>query len=238
MGGDYPGGVVVIWDAATGKQLMAIETGNGYRRSSEYFFLSQDWKTLYVAREKRKANRVEKNGKNFIHWEFDGDVRAWDMSTGKLCDTFKHKPPRGIEGMLLSLDGSTIATFEELSGESDPGPKRAASLWDVMTRQWRPLSEALEYWSVYSPDSKILASPVGSPSGWTIAIKLIDVGTAKEKVVIPIAEKNVRVGYIAFSPDGKQLLGQVREDEGRHWLRFWDATTGQEMASLEGDKKD
>ncbi len=238
VAGDYPGGVAAVWDAATGKQLAAIETGSGYRGSAEYLFLSPDWKTLYVSREKRKATRVEKSGKRVIHWEFEGDVRAWDISTGELGDTLKHSPPRGISGMLLSPDGTTVATFEELSGESDPGPKRAASLWDVKTRQCRPLSDALEYWSVFSPDSKILASPVGSPSGWTTAIKLIDVGTAKEKVAIPIVEKNVRVGYLAFSPDGKELLGQVREDEGRHWLRFWDATTGQETASLEGDKND
>ncbi len=40
IAGDYPGGVVVVWDVATGKQLTAIDTGYGYRGSAQYFFLS------------------------------------------------------------------------------------------------------------------------------------------------------------------------------------------------------
>ena len=44
---------------------------------------------------------------------------------------------------------------------------------------------------------------------------------------------------MAFSPDGKLLVGQVRDEQktGRHWLTFWDAATGQEVASIEGEKR-
>jgi WD40 repeat protein len=239
IAGDYPGGVVVVWDAETGKQLAAIESGYGYRGTSEYFFVSPDWKTLYVSREKRKRNRVEKDGKGLVQWEFEGDVRAWDLGSGELRDTFKHTPPRGMGEMLLSPDGSTIVTFEELPGETEvqAGPKIFASLWDVKTRQCRPLGENLEYWSVYSPDSKILAAPAG---GRVSAIKVFDVATAKEKFTIPIVGKDCGLGYIASSPDGKQIVGQVRDEGkgGRHWLKFWDAATGRETASFEGDPKD
>src|SRR5262249_52279509 len=82
IAGDYPGGVVVVWDAETGKELTQIETGYGYRGSSDYFFLTPDWRTVFVSREKSKSTRVEKEGKKLIRWEFDGDVRAWGLATG------------------------------------------------------------------------------------------------------------------------------------------------------------
>src|SRR5262245_35100514 len=44
IAGDYPGGVVVVWDVATGKQLTKIETGPRYRGWIDYFFVAPDWK--------------------------------------------------------------------------------------------------------------------------------------------------------------------------------------------------
>src|SRR5213593_1589973 len=34
IAGDYPGGVVVLWDVSTGRALSTIETGRGYRGSA------------------------------------------------------------------------------------------------------------------------------------------------------------------------------------------------------------
>src|SRR5262249_23630861 len=63
-----------------------------------------------------------------VRWEVSGDVRAWDLDTGELRHSWKHDPPRGVIGMVLSPDGSTAATFEALSGESDKSePARATS---------------------------------------------------------------------------------------------------------------
>lgn len=239
IAGDYPGGVIQVWDAATGKQLTKLETGYGYRSSADYFFLSPDWKTIYVSREKRKATRFEKDGKKLIRWEFTGDVRAWELDSGELRHSFKHNPPRGILGMTLSPDGAAMATVEELPGESEGGPKQAASLWDMKTGQHRALSGEIAHWSVYSPDGKTLAGSVGSQPGH-VAVKLFDVATAKEKLTIPVREPDTWLGYIAFSPDGKLLVGQVRDEvkTGRHWLKFWDPSTGKELGSVEGEKKD
>jgi WD40 repeat protein len=73
-------------------------------------------------------------------------------------------------------------------------------------------------------------------------VRLFDVATAKEKVSISIGEKDAQgIGYLAFSPDGKLLVGQVRGDPrkaGLHWLKFWDPATGHETASVEGEKQD
>jgi hypothetical protein len=66
IAGDYPGGVIQVWDVDTGQQLTKIETGYGYRGSAAYFFLTPDWQTVYVSREKRSMTRIEKAGKKLV----------------------------------------------------------------------------------------------------------------------------------------------------------------------------
>jgi WD40 repeat protein len=234
---DYPGGVVQVWDAVTGKQLTRIETGYGYRSVAHKLFVSPDWKTVYVAREKRQALPFEKDGKKWVRWDMDGDVRAWDLGTGELRHTFRHDPPRGVSAMVLSPDGSTFATFEGVSGESERGPAKAASLWDVKARKSRPLPANLNYWAVYTPDGKTLAAPAEDANGRTNAIELFDVTSAREKLAIPIGTKEAGFGYLALAPGGKLLVGQVRAKAG-HWLKLWDPATGREVGSLAGEKGD
>jgi WD40 repeat protein len=241
LAGDYPGGVIAVWDVATGKRLTTIETGYGYRHSADYFFLTPDWRTVFVSREKRKATRSERDGKKLIRWECDGDVRAWDLATGAPRETYRHSPPRGVTWLEVAPDGSTFVTFEELSGEVEGPPKRAASLWDVRTRQPRPLPDDIHPVAVYTPDGKTLAAQAKDEKRRVTAVKLIDVATAREKLAIPITEKVAhRIGFMDFAPDGKLLVGQVRDEQntGQHWLKFWDTVTGQELASFRGEKKD
>ncbi|MGH7223792.1 MAG: hypothetical protein ACRELF_11225, partial [Gemmataceae bacterium] len=59
LAGDYPGGVVVRWDVASGKRLTTIEMQAGLRSTSRYFAVAPDWRTVYSWREKRKYERLE-----------------------------------------------------------------------------------------------------------------------------------------------------------------------------------
>jgi WD40 repeat protein len=238
---DYPGGTVQIWDTESGRQLTKIEGGQGYRTTPDFFFISPDWKTLYtLPKEKRKSTIVEKDRQRWYRWEFDGSPRAWDVSTGELRATYQHSPLRGAYAIDLSPDGATLFSAENLTGESSQArPRRAASLWDVRTGQSRPLAQDFSMAPSFSRDSKRLAVRFYDEKLMTQGIKLFDVATGKEEASIFLAEKDASIGLTAFSPDSKLLLGQVRATkDGRHWLKFWDAATAEELGSIEGDKND
>jgi WD40 repeat protein len=241
IAGSYPGGIIQVWDVATGKELTKVETGYGYRSSAEYFFLTPDWRTVLVARERRAYKRVEIGGKTKTQWEFNSDVRAWDVATGKLQETYTHTPPRGIYWMTLAPDGSSFVTFERLSGVSDGGAQGAVTLWDVKSKRRHTLPDDLATVGAYSPDGKTLAAQATDAKDRVTGIKLIDVATARVRLSIPITDKDARrTGYIAFSPDGNVLVAQIRDEvgAGQNWLRFWDPSTGRELASFTGRKHD
>ena len=135
-----------------------------------------------------------------------------------------------------------FVTFEHLSGESDKGPKLAASLWNVADKQARPLPGNLSPVPIFSPDSKTLAIQEMDEADTRVKsiILFLDVASASPKSSIPILDKNAsRLGYMAFSPDGDLLVGQVRDETntGEHSLKLWDAATGLELASFPGEKR-
>jgi WD40 repeat protein len=241
VAGDYPGGVVQFWDADSGKELVTIDTGYGYRSSDRYFSLSRDWETLFSARTGEvKRTAFEKDGKQLARWEFNGDVRAWDVATGKLRRTFQHAPPRHLSWLELSPNGRSFITFDQLPGEFELHPPLAASLWDVETGESRELGRDLVGVSVYTPEGQTLALEAQDEKRVVTAVKLFDVPTAREKLSIPVTEKEARrVGWMLMSPDGRQLVAQVRDETntGQHWLKFWDVATGQERASITGEKQ-
>jgi WD40 repeat protein len=246
VAGDYPGGVVVVWDLTSGEQQRVIETGYGYRGSYEYFFLSPDWHSLFVGREKRHYERVERDGKRLIRWDYDGDVRCWDLATGRLQRTFKHQPGRNVRHMQLAPDGAHFVTLEQLPGTYEKGPPSAVSLWDVATGRHRPLSpDCRGGIGRFSADGRVLAIEVAGKDDYARAVRLIDVATGAERLSIPVRDKNTSAYACAFSPDGRLLAGDCRVfaqakkwDHWQGWLKWWDTATGQEVVSFPADKDD
>ncbi|HLJ93929.1 MAG TPA: WD40 repeat domain-containing protein [Gemmataceae bacterium] len=232
---DYPGGVVVVWDVATGKELTTIEAGYGYR-SGGVCVVSPDWQTLFIPRGKRKAVAVEQGGKRQRRWEMDGDVRAFDLATGQLRRTYKHEPPRNILRMRLSPDGSRFLTFEELPGTSELGPRQAVSLWDVQTDQYRSLPANPQAVS-FSPDGRTLAFAAADENDSIYALKLLELATGQEKLSIPIKDKYrsspYGAGAVRFSPDGRTLgLATIDQDGYTHALKLFALATGREKLSI------
>ena len=224
--------------------MTTIETGYGYRSSSEYFFLTPDWRTVFVSRQKGKPTRVENDGKKLTRWEFDGEVRAWDLATGRRRETFQHTPPRNITWMQLARDGRTFVTQEQLPGEWEGSPPSATSLWDVKAGTSRPLPGKLSVSGPFSPDSKTIAAVAPDGDDYTTAVKLFDVATGEERLSIPVGEKFTWIDGTVFTPDGRLLVGWVQTFPGRkNWqswrsgLKFWDAASGKEVAWYPLDEK-
>jgi WD40 repeat protein len=243
LAGDYPGGVIALWDIDSGKRLTTIEAGYGYHATARYYAVSPDWKTVFAWREKRKYERVEQDGKRMIRWTFGGEVRAWNLEDGKLLRTYKRQPQSNVRVMRLAPDGKTFYTFDELPGTYERQAKQALSLWDVKTGTYRTLT-GLGSYGVFSPDGKILAIETTDENGYANAVKLIDIAAGREKMSIPIKEKAwVSVG--GFSKDGKILFGTVRVSERpKQWkdwrscMKWWDAATGEEVASFPCEKNE
>ncbi|MCA9146440.1 MAG: WD40 repeat domain-containing protein [Planctomycetales bacterium] len=244
IAGDYPGGVVQVWDTEFGKQLTKIETGYGFRGTAEYFSLAPEWSSIYVSRDKRSFSRIEKDGKQMIRWEFDGDIRAWDLASGELRETFKHDPPRNIVAMKLSPDGSTIVTVDELPGEFEGRAPRAGSLWNVRSKQYRPLPDWFRFYGEFAPDSKTMAVTTEDAQSYTTALKVIDLTTAEEKLSIPVIDGFTQLNIGQCTPDGQSWIGSARvfpvRNNWQSWessLKIWDAASGDEVASFVLDEK-
>jgi WD40 repeat protein len=242
IAGDYPGGMVLLWELPAGKQASAIDTG--YRaRSLDYFSLSPDWQTLYAPHAQSKTERLERDGKRLLQWTCKGEVRAWDLATGRLRRTFQHQPPRGIVSMRLAPDGTHFVTFEELSGVEEGAAKRAVSLWDVRAGTSRPLPDGLHWLGAFSPDGRLLSISAVDTDGYTTALKFFDAATGQQRLSIPVAAKKAWTFATTFSPDGKLVIGEHRVFEGpekyqhwQAWLKWWETATGREVGSFALDR--
>lgn len=219
LAGDYPGGVLALWDVAGGKRLTTLETGYGSHSTLNYYDVSPDWRTVFTWREKRKIERVEKDGKRLNRWILGGEVRAWSLDDGKLLRTYKRQPQSDVRVMRLASDGKTLYTFDELPGlyENGHGPQTVVSLWDVQAGTYRTL-EGLDGYGVFAPNSKAVAFPVVDKDGYAHGLKLFDAATGREKWSIPITEKYAQASVSRFSTDGRLLFGSVRIFERpREW---------------------
>lgn len=242
IAGDYPGGVVVVWDVSSGKQLVKIETGEAYRGSAECFSLSPDWRTLFVSHFKQKIERIEVDGTPMRRWGYDGEVRAWDLATGKLSRTYKHSPPRGIIWMQLSPNGAMFVTVEMLSGVAEGSFQGTATLWDVKSGLQKSLGEGLQPYGLFSPNSGTFAQAIHVGS-FVRALKMFEFPSVKEKWSVAVKASAAWVDFAGFSPDGRLLAVNYRAfdkpkqlDDEHSRFKLLDAATGREIAELAEEK--
>ncbi|MBI5749188.1 MAG: caspase family protein [Nitrospinae bacterium] len=139
------------------------------------------------------------DGKSALSGNWDGTVRLWDITSGKLTKEFKgHKGH--IVTVAFSPDGKTIATG---------GNEGTVKLWDVSTG--RVIRQFTDYYGSrimgfplanmsFSPDGRYIMVPYGSfISDGSNNARLYEVQTGK---VI----KEFEGLFQDFSPDGKYVL--------------------------------
>jgi WD40 repeat protein len=217
---------IKFWDLAADKELRTIPLKEGSLR--QLGELSPDGKTLVSARGREidlwdvgtgkallppKGHRynVEQvafapDGKTVASWGNDGGLRVWDAATGKELHSFHDTV---FKSLAYSPDGRALAAVGSTS----------ACVWDVATG--KKLYEVCDdIWvmdATFSPDGKLLATAE------TEAVGLWD--AASGKPVHRLAAGSNRISAVAFTRDGKRLLGF----EERKLVRAWDPATGKEV---------
>jgi RNA polymerase sigma factor (sigma-70 family) len=237
---------IVIWDAATGKELRRLTSPRNF--SVHHLAFSPDSKTLAVNAGSRlsfwdletgkerplpggdqrylTAVAVAPDGRRAAVTSTDSTVRVWETKTGK---ELLKLPAKSVRAVAFSPDGAILAS---VGG-------------DDMLRWWDPISgKALGQLSVaanpavaldFSPDGKILAAAGDK------GVSLWNLATGKE--LVRLGERYGPACAVAFSPDGTTLAsGSRRWDSKNNDARItevsvvlWQVPQGKEICRLDTD---
>jgi RNA polymerase sigma factor (sigma-70 family) len=214
------GGVAVLWDAATGREVRRF--GNPAppgdndpplaQLGATALALSADGKTVALAYRQQ-----------------DG-VRVWEVETGRELHLFPGEE-HGSGGLALSSDGTRLASA---------GQDGAVTVYDLTTgketaRLNRPTKDTHRVFQpaglTFSPDGKLLAATCAEMANLQIrgALTLWDMTTGRAVwEVRPDTREPIPVAT-AFSPDGKTLAWDTTDGV----IVVTEAATGRELRRLE-----
>ena len=207
------GGVVVVTGLAF---TVASASAQGLKQRAVLKGLTFGVDTLAISRDGKLLAAGGSYGP-------DGELKLWDLATGKVRPEFKaiNQYPH----VAFAPDGKTLASCGALRDDTgtrylvkfyDPeGRKRAAHL--EMPTSMIALA--------YSPDGKLLAIGCADKS-----VFVWDLPGKKEKFVLMGAHTDI-IQAVAFSPDSKTIASGGIEDK---IICLWDAEKGKERAVLKG----
>lgn len=204
------GGTVSFWEVATGKVRARTDK---QARAPSRVALSADGRRAATA-------------------TYDLQITVFDTATGKPAAQFSgaaageaarvtpYKLEFGPDGRTLALAGISFVQ----------GVKAGVVVWDATTgqelRRWKDIpvdqSSLSVLMAAFSPDHKLLALPGRA------AVSLVDLATGQPVRKLE-GEGGTRLPAVAFSDDGKQLVGMGGRGE---WVRVWDVATGKAIKQL------
>jgi WD40 repeat protein len=238
--GQLLGGEVIVWDAATGREVLTFA---GHPRPAHCVAYSPD-------------------GKRLAAGFYDAAVRLWDVPGGRQR-TLVVGSATGMDylvhGVSFSPDGARLVSADAAGG---------LKVWDAATGQelLAVKGHATAAFGVaFSPDGRHFASAedngivyvwdaqTGKPARTFFGHRRIPVGLAWShdgaRLVSGGQDRTVRVWdmaaeplprpfrgatgdvyALAFSPDGKRLAAAAMD----RTVRLWDAATGTEVGTLQG----
>ena len=241
IAGDYPGGLVHVWELAGGKRLATFDMGEGLRASLNYFVVTPDWKTIISPTNTRgEFDRFQKDGKTLSRVRYDGSIRVWDLESGSLLHTWQDNPPRSTRYITLLPDNKRFLAYQETPGEFESQRPRAVSVWDVATGEHKQLFAGHEHVARFSPDGQQAGVSVPRTDNISFheALALYDATSWQPVGKIPLQQMQ-RCYSVYFLQDAPTVVGIVytnlKPDDfqnARCELKFWTLPGGEESWSL------
>lgn len=232
----YPSGIVQFFEVASKQETNAFQTPPGLRGSADYALLTPDWKTLYVPIVKRSVKAFERDGKKARRVENAGQIRVWDVPSGKELASLQ--PPDGTAPVYakLSPDGRLLVCIEQSGYEAtgNSRPRDVTVAWDLATGKSRKLSDGSVV-PFFTPDGKTIAATSNDREAKTSAAKLFDCISGKELASVSCTEKGRYLYADAIAPDGSVFavsLGGLKGAPIEVW--FLDARTLEMRGKLIG----
>jgi len=241
-------GTVIIWDAASGKELLKF---SAHTEHTLWVTFSPDGKRIATASADKTAKVWDAaTGKELLvlagHAEAvngvvfspdgarlatasgDATAKIWDATLGKELLTLSgHEAaaragslhPGGVVDIVFSPDGKRLATG---------GADGTARLWDIASGQSLLVisGHTNEIFIAFSPDGKRLAT-----AGYDGLVKVWDVspGASVEQPLLLINHEQP-ARSLAFSPDGSRLAAASQDGAAR----VWHAASGKKLLVLVG----
>ena len=246
IAGNYPGGIVHVWEVANNKRLLTFETGSGHRGSADYLAVSPNWQQVYAPTNTRGTfERVQQDGKTVTKVEYQDLVQEWDLASGKLLRKMQCTPPHGIRGLDFSPDGTYFLTSDDVPAVFESNRPRALTYWDVATGKDRQVAAGNANAGAFSTDGKFFAatSPQPDDDSHTHSIKIHSAPDLKEHCTIVLPGKFCSGYPWTFALDNSVLVGTfnsyAKADDWQNYesaLKIWDANTGEEVMSIPAGK--
>ena len=221
-----PTGVLNLWDAATGDQVLKLQTQSGvmkaaFSRSGEYILTVDAGDTLDVWNVKTKkrlltmqakAGAFSADGKQLLAVGPTGKFDVWDLASGKEAHSFD-ACLEGVKGVALSADGKRLLVG--MTHLVTPRPEHGAAANGLLKKG---TGSELAGANTAKNSGGEVPVPLFQPRGEAV---LVDV--ADGRMLNSFAARTDAVDFVAISPTGQHLL----MGDG-----LWNTTSGQKLANL------
>ena len=245
IAGDYPGGLVHVWDLASGRPSATFDLGSGFRPSVQFFSVPRDWQTVVAPRQGRGVfQKLDRDGKKLTRATYDDLVRIFDLSSGSELRTLQMSPANGIRALTLSPDGSYCLTCDDVPAEFETRRPRQLTYWNLATGDHQLVATGNANVCAVSSDGKLFAVTMPADGDtYSSSIKIFSAPDLRETCTIALPEHAIASAGV-FSPDGRTLAAPMHEfdQQGnfknfRCHLKCWDIATSKETLSYSAPHK-